>query len=247
MCAVRYAAWRRESPAARGSPQTDEARTTPMMPDLPRTEVAVIEMTNAFRKEHALGPVAADPRLMGAARAFAKHLAATGKFSHEADGRKPHQRAEAQGYRFCFVAENLAVDSNRAGFTERGLATEFLSGWKKSDVHRGNLLMPGATDIGIGVAKVPDHPGRYVSVQMLARPESRRVAFTIENKAGFPVEYRVTGKGRTLGENKSITFRSCNPVALTFPAGARVEYEPGNGETFTLRAAGSERVIVERK
>lgn len=224
-----------------------ERESQPMMPDLPKTEIAVIEMTNAFRKENALSQVQADPKLMAAARAYAKHLAATGKFTHEADGKKPHQRAEAQGYRFCFVAENLAVDSNRAGFTDRGLATEFLSGWKKSDVHRANILMPGATDIGIGVAKVPDHPGRYVSVQMLARPDSKRIAFTIENKAGFEVEYRVTGKARALGENKSVTFRSCNPVALTFPAGARVEYEPGNGEHFIVRAAGGDRVIVDRK
>ncbi|MDX2202004.1 MAG: CAP domain-containing protein [Hyphomicrobiaceae bacterium] len=218
-----------------------------MMPDLPKTEIAVIEMTNAFRKEHTLGPVKTDARLAAAARAYARHLASTGRFTHEADGKKPHQRAEAQGYRFCFVAENLAVDSNRAGFTERGLAQEFMAGWKKSDVHRANLLMRGATDIGIGVAKVPDHPGRYVSVQMLARPESGRIAFTIENKAGFPVEYRISGKGRTLADSKAITFKGCNPVALTFPAGARVEYEPGNGETFTVRAAGSDRVIVERK
>ncbi len=218
-----------------------------MMPDLPKTEAAIIEMTNAFRKSQGQAGVKADPKLAAAARAYAQLLARTGKFTHEADGKKPHQRAEVQGYRFCFVAENLAVDSNRAGFTAKALAEEAVNGWKKSDVHRRNILMPGATDIGIGVAKVPDHPGQFVSVQMLARPESERIAFTIENKAGFPVEYRIGGKPRTLEDGKSATYRSCNPMSLTFPAGPRVEYEPGNGEHFIVKAAGSDRIIVDRK
>lgn len=218
-----------------------------MMPDLPKTEAVILELTNAFRKEHALNALKADPKLTMAARAYAQYLAKSGKFAHEADGQKPAQRAEAAGYKFCFIAENLAMDANRAGFSNRGLAEEAMSGWMKSPVHRANLLRSGMTDIGIGIAKAPDHPGKYVSVQMFGLPEGGRLTFKIENQAGFPVEYRLGGKPNTLGQNKTITYRSCTSMALTFPAGARVEYEPANGEHFVLRARGGDKIVVERK
>lgn len=218
-----------------------------MMPDLPKTEDVIVEMTNAFRKENALGALKADPKLTAAARAYAKFLANSGKFAHEADGQKPAQRAEASGYKFCFIAENLAMDANSAGFSTRRLAEEAMSGWMKSPVHRANILRAGMTEIGVGVAKAPDHPGKFISVQMFGLPESQRLSFKIENLAGFPIEFRLSGKSQTLGEGKTITYRSCGSMPLTFPAGPRVEYQPVNGEHFLVRAQGGGRIIVERK
>ena len=84
------------------------------LPDLPQTERAIVEMTNAFRRESKLGEVKPNAALTAAARAFAEYLARTGKFAHEADGRQPAQRAEASGYRYCRVAENLAMTSTAA-------------------------------------------------------------------------------------------------------------------------------------
>lgn len=217
-----------------------------MSPDLPKTEMVILEMTNAFRRENALQAVRPDPKLTAAARAYARYLAQSGRFAHEADGRNPHQRAEAQGYKFCFVAENLAMDANQRGFSERGLAQEAMAGWKKSQMHRANLLRAGATDIGIGVAKAPEHPGKFISVQVFGRPDSARIAFRIENKAGFPVAYVIGQKTHTLDERITVTHRSCNPTTLSFPA-ARIRYEPGNGEHFVVKAAGADRVVVERK
>ena len=225
-----------------------QARIRPsMMPDLPKTEVAILEMTNAFRKENALTALKADPKLTAAARAYAGYLATSGKFAHEADGQKPAQRAEAAGYKFCFIAENLAMDANSKGFSTRGLAEEAMSGWKSSPMHRANLLRSGVTDIGVGVAKAPDHPGKYISVQMFGLPESQRLAFKIENAAGVPIEYRLSGKPHTLGEGKTITYRSCGSMPLTFPAGARVEYQPVNGEHFIVRTQGPGKIVVDRK
>ena len=54
------------------------------LPDLPQTEIAIVEMTNAFRKESRLGEVKPNAALTAAARAFAEYLAKTGKFAHEA-------------------------------------------------------------------------------------------------------------------------------------------------------------------
>lgn len=216
-----------------------------MSPDLPKTEIIILEMTNAFRRENGAGNVRPNTKLTAAARAYAHYLAQTGRFAHDADGRKPHQRADAQGYKFCFVAENLAMDARAKGFTERELAQEALSGWKKSPAHRVNLLRPGATDIGIGIAKAPDHPGKYISVQIFGRPDTAGVNFKIENKAGFPVTYTLGQKTHLVGPNFTVTHRSCTPMVLGFP-GAELRYEPGNGEHYVVKPAGGERIAVER-
>ena len=86
------------------------------LPDLPQTEIAIVEMTNAFRKDNKLAPFKPNAALTAAARAFADYLGKSGKFAHEADGRQPAQRAEAQGYRYCTVAENLALNLDSRGF-----------------------------------------------------------------------------------------------------------------------------------
>jgi uncharacterized protein YkwD len=56
--------------------------------------------------------------------------AKSGKFGHEADGRQPGQRAEAQGYRYCTVAENLALNLDSRGFETKELARKAVEGWK---------------------------------------------------------------------------------------------------------------------
>jgi len=112
------------------------------LPDLPRTELAIVEMTNAFRRESKLGEVKPNAALTAAARAFAQYLAKTGKFAHEADGRGPGERVVASGYQYCQVAENLAMNLDSRGFETRALARAVVEGWKGSPPHRANLLRP---------------------------------------------------------------------------------------------------------
>ena len=54
----------------------------PIAPDIPAAETAIVEMTNAFRKEHARTAVKPNAQLAAAARAYAKKLARTQAFSH---------------------------------------------------------------------------------------------------------------------------------------------------------------------
>src|SRR5262249_31223118 len=143
------------------------------------TEVAIVEMTNAFRKENRLGDVKPNATLAAAARAFAEYLAKSGKFAHEADGREPQQRAEAQGYHYCLIAENLATNLNSRGFESRQLAREAVEGWKASPGHRANMLQSGVTEIGVAVARAPDKDPKFISVQLFGRPESLKVKFSI--------------------------------------------------------------------
>ena len=163
----------------------------PTLPDLPQTEIAIVEMTNAFRKENRLGEVKPNAALIAAARAFAQYLARTGKFAHEADGREPAERATAQGYRYCLVAENLALNLDSRGFQTRQLAGHVLKGWKESPGHRANLLQATATEIGVAVVRAPDRDPKFISVQLFGRPEALKVSFRIENRSGVTVRYRL--------------------------------------------------------
>ena len=156
----------------------------PSLPDLPQTEIAIVEMTNAFRKENKLGEVKPNAALTAAARAFAQYLAKTGKFAHEADGREPAERATEQGYRYCLVAENLALNLDSRGFETRQLAGHVLTGWKESPGHRANLLQVAVTEIGVAVARAPDRDPKFISVQLFGRPEALKVTFRIENRSG---------------------------------------------------------------
>jgi len=140
------------------------------LPDLPKTEIAIIQMTNAFRREHKLGTLATNRQLAAAARAYAAYLAKTGAFSHAADGRSMDVRVRAQGYRFCWLAENLSWRRDAKGFSTSALAGTVVSGWKNSPGHRANMASPKVTQIGVGVARAPGAMPTFYSVQIMGRP-----------------------------------------------------------------------------
>ena len=221
------------------------------LPDLPQTEMAIVELTNAFRKESRLGEVKPNAALSAAARAFAEYLAKTGKFAHEADGRQPAQRAEAAGYRYCLVAENLAMNLDSRGFETRALASAAVEGWKNSPGHRANMLQRGATEIGVAIARAPDKDPKFISVQLFGRPESLKVEFRIENQSGAEVRYNLGEETETLPARAIVTHTSCDPDQLTFEkvhaAGGR--FTPRNGDRFVVRpgSGGTISVGIERK
>jgi hypothetical protein len=219
------------------------------LPDLPQTEIAIVEMTNAFRRENGLGVVEPNPALTAAARAFADYLARSGKFAHEADGREPAQRAEAQGYQYCFVAENLALNLDSRGFETARLARDVVEGWKASPGHRANMLQPKVTEIGVAVARAPDRDPKFISVQLVGRPEALRVKFTIENRADAAVRYRLGEETHTLPLRSIVTHTSCDPGRLTFEKAGAQHHEPREGDRLVVRAAkgGTFAVDVERK
>jgi hypothetical protein len=210
------------------------------LPDLPQTEVAIVEMTNAIRKESKLGEVKPNAALTAAARAFAAYLAQTGKFAHEADGRGPAERVTAQGYRYCLVSENLAMNLDSRGFEGLALARKAVEGWKNSPSHRANMLQATVTEIGVAVARAPDRDPKFISVQMFGRPETLKVEFRIENQAAGPIRYTLGEETRTLPERSVVTHASCNPHQLTFDqAGSQQRFEVRNGDRFVVRARGS--------
>jgi hypothetical protein len=207
------------------------------LPDLPQTEVAIVEMTNAFRKENRLGALAPNRALTIAARAFADYLGKSGKFGHEADGRKPAERIEAQGYRYCLVAENLALNLDSRGFETIKLARDAVEGWKNSPGHRANMLLPGATEIGVAVVRAPDRNPKFISVQLFGRPDSLKVEFSIANRTGTAIGYRLGEEKATLSPRTIVTHTRCEPDKLTFEKAAPA-YEPRNGDRFVVTPKG---------
>lgn len=186
------------------------------LPDLPQTEVAIVEMTNAFRKDENLGPVKVNKHLAAAARWFAQYLARTGKFAHEADGREPADRTRQHGYRHCIVAENLASNLDSRGFETRDLARQVMRGWRNSRGHRYNLTLPDVTEIGVAVVRAPDDAPKFISVQLLGRPDSLAFQFQIRNESSSEVAYMFGGKSQLIGPHYRITHKTCLTSKITF-------------------------------
>ena len=222
-----------------------------LTPDLPQTEIAIVALTNAFRRENKLGEVRPNAALAKAARAFAEYLARTNSFSHSADGRQPADRIKAAGYAYCDYAENLALNLDSRGFETRALAGQVVEGWKESPGHRKNMLTPHATEIGVGIAKAPDEP-RYLSVQIFGRPQSEIYSFKIANRTERDVNYEFLSKPYQIKSNYTITHTVCIPGALqiegaggTSVKAATGRFEASSGRVFTLRPEKGGRVKVE--
>lgn len=213
-----------------------------MTPDLPQVEIAIVEMTNAVRKQHGLGEVVPEPKLTAAARGYARFLATSTEFSHTADGRQPSDRAEAAGYQACFVSENLSSNLDTRGFETRQLAREAVQGWLNSPSHRRNMLDKHAVDIGVAVAKTPGKE-RYISVQMFGRPYSRAYQFRINNAAGQTVTYEFLGETYEIKPRYTTRHTECLPGEIVFrqPSSNSVlaRYQTQDGDVFVLRRTNS--------
>lgn len=193
-----------------------------LVPDIPVVERQIVAATNAFRAGQKLSPLVANPALAAAARVYADYLARTGKFAHGADGKTQDIRAREQGYQPCQSAENLALHSDSRGFVAEALGQTIVEGWKSSPGHRANLVLSFATELGVAVARVPGPVPKYVSVQLIARPQRLEQRFKIENRAGVTVAYTVGGRRTEIKDRMTVTHKTCTPVDV-------VVHVPGNG------------------
>jgi len=207
-------------------------------PDLPQVEIAIVEMTNAARRENSLGEVERDPELTKAARGYAEFLTTSTTFSHTADGRQPADRAKAAGYQPCIISENLSSNLDTRGFETRQLAREAVDGWLSSPGHRANLLAEHVVDIGVAVAKAPGEE-RYVSVQLFGRPYELAVQFRVNNASGQTVAYAFRGESYEIKPRYTSRHTACLPGEIAFrrPGSEDViaRYQARDGDIFVLR------------
>lgn len=107
------------------------------------------QMINTYRSENGLKPVKLHSKLSYAAKAHARDLARHDRISHYgSDGSNPWDRVRKSGYKPSLAAENVGTGQNTLA--------EVLAGWKESDAHNKNLLLPQAEHMGIALVDAPD-------------------------------------------------------------------------------------------
>ena len=221
---------------AAGAPLHAQDRLTPFA-DHFGIETEILDGVNAFRQAHGLRPVSPEPHLQAAARHFADYLVRSGRFAHDADGGDPAGRAEAAGYLYCVIAENLADASSVADFDAGPLGGNFVKGWEHSPGHRENMLKPDVVDTGIAVARASGPTERYVAVQMFGLPRSAQFSFEVSNLAGRRERYVFDGRTYSLVPRESMRHFACERTDLTFPGQAR-PYAAEPGALYVLRPMG---------
>ncbi len=171
-------------------------------------EKSVIDLTNAERKKEGLGELKPAEKLFSAARSHAVNMAKKDELAHVLDGKNVEDRAQALGYKYFLVGENVAY--NQAD------AESLLKAWMESPPHRENILKKQFTEIGVGVAK--NEKGEPYYAQVFGRPQSAgptaRATISIANNPDEPIKVSLPG-------NKAST-----------------EIESGGTGNFTLSGAG---------
>jgi uncharacterized protein YkwD len=147
--------------------------------DVGTVKAAVLAETNAYRTSKNLPQLQQNAALEAAATAYAAYLAEHEAMGHTADGSTPAKRVSSQGYKWCFISENVWSSFRKPETTlSEELARKAMDGWKKSPGHNANLLEKRAHDIGIGAAGWKQDGGkdifRVVQVFAAACPGKQR-------------------------------------------------------------------------
>jgi uncharacterized protein YkwD len=121
-------------------------------------------MISGYRTNNGLTAVTVDLALMKMAEAQAQAMASRDKLDHDVL-HTFHDRLK-QGYRARTAAENVS-----AGY--HTLAEAF-SGWRDSPPHRANMLLNGATRMGIATAYAPKSKFKVFWALILAEPDDQR-------------------------------------------------------------------------
>jgi uncharacterized protein YkwD len=126
---------------------------------------AAASMISGYRTNNGLPAVTLDPALTAMAQAQAEIMAQRDKLEHNV--KKPFvKRLKAAGYPAKVAAENIG-----AGY--HTLAEAF-SGWRDSNSHRANMLLAGATRMGIAAVYTPGSKYKVYWALILAEPEDKK-------------------------------------------------------------------------
>lgn len=209
----------------------------------------VVVEVNAFREQQGRTALRSNPQLAAAARDFAAYMARTGRFSHEADGREPADRAREHGYAYCIVDENIGYEQRSSGFTSDELAEQLVGGWKGSPPHRHNMLDPDVAETGVAVAH-DARTGRWYGVQMFGAPASTRSVFELTNASGATVRYRLGDQGFELAPRVTRTHEECRPREIVLDGAGKAAFSsirPRNGDRYRIVRDKSGSLGLERE
>jgi|ERR1019366_3059700 uncharacterized protein YkwD len=125
-------------------------------------EINVFDLTNQERKKEKTPELKLNPALSKIARAHSENMARQGKMAHTLDDKTPFDRLRAAGYIYLKAGENVAAGDEKASLPI------LMKAWMDSEGHRKNILEPGFTEIGVGIAH--DKNGQVYYTQLFARP-----------------------------------------------------------------------------
>ena len=128
-------------------------------------DAAAASMISGYRANNNLPEVTLDPELTRLAQAQAAVMAQRDKLDHNA-GKPFNARLKASGYDAKTAAENIS-----AGY--HTLAEAF-SGWRDSPPHRANMLLKGATRMGIAAVYTPRSKYKVYWALILAEPDEKK-------------------------------------------------------------------------
>jgi len=131
------------------------------------TVQGILSETNRHRRENGLLPLALNEKLSNASQIKVDDMFAHQYFEHESPtGEGPGDLADAVGYKYLSIAENLALGNYDDDVV-------LVQAWMDSPGHRANILNGKYSEIGIA-ASPGDFEGRmtWLSVQEFGRPAS---------------------------------------------------------------------------
>jgi len=128
-------------------------------------DAAAASMISGYRANNGLPAVTLDPELTRLAATQAAMMAKRDKLDHAA-GKPFVVRLKASGYNAKTAAENIS-----AGY--HTLAEAF-SGWRDSPPHRANMLLKGATRMGIAAVYTPISKYKVYWSLILAEPDEKK-------------------------------------------------------------------------
>ncbi|MFZ5453191.1 MAG: CAP domain-containing protein [Thermodesulfobacteriota bacterium] len=121
---------------------------------LPQVEREVGRLTNATRRQQGLPLLKLEPTLTAISRQHSLDMLRRRFFSHQnPEGLSLMDRLPpAYASRISRSGENIWTGSGHSPTDPRTLARLMLTAWMASPRHRGNILTPGFTYLGVGVA-----------------------------------------------------------------------------------------------
>src|SRR5215471_13843468 len=126
---------------------------------------AAAAMISNYRQNNGLNTVVLDPSLTELAQEQAQVMAARNKIDPDVVG-PFRSRIARSGFDTKVAAENIS-----AGYQT---IAEAFSGWRESPHHRANMLLKGATHMGIAAVYAPGTKYRVFWALILAAPDGKR-------------------------------------------------------------------------
>jgi Cysteine-rich secretory protein family len=154
-----------------------------------------------YRAAHGLTAVKTDAALTRMAASQAAAMARAGSMSHSVDG-EFYGRLRKSGFHFVRAGENLGE-----GYRSFGAAME---GWKGSDGHRANLLIDGATRVGVASARGGNGQMYWAMVLAAPAPKGPPVRYFTQREAAEPPPAAPARQKRRAAERKE---ESPSPLA----------------------------------